>query len=313
MQKRRGSGLAFSFVLLRPATHVFHPSPQEEDLLHQDYPDRSRTARTEGHGFSQATKSHQIKQGADFSPRPYNLPMKTFSARETVWLQELDGIELAGFNRRALALTIDGILAFLLLSLCLSLGALAYFGISRLTGHHPTFSDVSSISTAAEKAADADEHSDDPQKHKTYYTFTDSEIHHTILGDAINLFTDIVLPVLYFGIFLWQGNGRTPGKRLMKIRVVSLVHTRISFWHAVERALGYGAAALEGGFGFIQYFIHPYRRCAQDRLAETIVVTERSYQQKFPPTQPTPPESETAPPIDLHPVTPPTSTTNSPR
>ena len=34
---------------------------------------------------------------------------------------------------------------------------------------------------------------------------------------------------------------------------------------------------LEGGFGFVQFFIHPYRRCAQDRLAETIVVTERSY------------------------------------
>jgi hypothetical protein len=49
-------------------------------------------------------------------------------------------------------------------------------------------------------------------------------------------------------------------------------------WHAVERALGYGAAALELGFGFVQFFIHPYRRCAQDRLAETIVVTERSYQ-----------------------------------
>jgi len=42
--------------------------------------------------------------------------------------------------------------------------------------------------------------------------------------------------------------------------------------------LGYGAAALELGFGFVQFFIHPYRRCAQDRLAETIVVTERSYQ-----------------------------------
>jgi len=52
----------------------------------------------------------------------------------------------------------------------------------------------------------------------------------------------------------------------------------LSFWHCVERALGYGAAALEAGFGFIQFFIHPYRRCAQDRLAETIVVTERGYQ-----------------------------------
>jgi hypothetical protein len=63
----------------------------------------------------------------------------------------------------------------------------------------------------------------------------------------------------------------------MRIRVVSLVHRHLTFWHSVERALGYGAAALEGGFGFIQFFIHPYRRCAQDRLAETIVVSERGY------------------------------------
>ena len=68
----------------------------------------------------------------------------------------------------------------------------------------------------------------------------------------------------------------------MKIRVVSLVHPHMTFWHSVERALGYGAAALEGGFGFIQYFLHPYHRCAQDRLAETIVVTEGSYRAAFP-------------------------------
>jgi uncharacterized RDD family membrane protein YckC len=88
---------------------------------------------------------------------------------------------------------------------------------------------------------------------------------------------DILVPVLYFGLFTWRGKGRTPGKRLMRIRVVSLVHRHLTFWHSIERALGYGAAALEGGFGFVQYFIHPYRRCAQDRLAETIVVTELSY------------------------------------
>jgi hypothetical protein len=58
--------------------------------------------------------------------------------------------------------------------------------------------------------------------------------------------------------------------------------------------LGYRAALLEGGFGFAQFFLHPYRRCAQDRLAETIVVTERSYQQKFPAQLGTPPEADTA-------------------
>jgi len=80
--------------------------------------------------------------------------------------------------------------------------------------------------------------------------------------------------ILYFGLIAWKTNGLTPGKRLLHIRIVSLVHDRITLWQAVERALGYGASFLEGGFGFIQYFIHPNRCCVHDRIAETIVVKD---------------------------------------
>lgn len=81
--------------------------------------------------------------------------------------------------------------------------------------------------------------------------------------------------VLYFGLTTYWGNGRTPGKRLCKIRVVSLTEERITLWTAIERALGYGASALELGFGFLQFFLHPNRRTVHDRIAETIVVDER--------------------------------------
>ncbi|HLM59404.1 MAG TPA: RDD family protein [Pyrinomonadaceae bacterium] len=84
----------------------------------------------------------------------------------------------------------------------------------------------------------------------------------------------ILFVVLYFGLSTYLGNGKTPGKWLMGIRVVSLAHERMSLWHSFERALGYGASALEFGFGFIQYFIHPNRRTVHDRIAETIVVKE---------------------------------------
>jgi uncharacterized RDD family membrane protein YckC len=84
----------------------------------------------------------------------------------------------------------------------------------------------------------------------------------------------LVFVVLYFGLSTYLGNGRTPGKWLLGIRVVSLAHERMSLWHSFERALGYGASALEFGFGFIQYFIHPNRRTVHDRIAETIVVKE---------------------------------------
>jgi len=84
----------------------------------------------------------------------------------------------------------------------------------------------------------------------------------------------IVYLVLFFGLSMYIGNGKTIGKRLLHIRVVSLVHRRMSLWHSVERALGYGASALELGFGFLQYFIHPNRRTVHDRITETIVVRD---------------------------------------
>lgn len=84
----------------------------------------------------------------------------------------------------------------------------------------------------------------------------------------------LVYLVLFFGLSCYIGNGKTIGKRIMHIRVVSLVHHRMSLWHSVERALGYGASGLELGFGFVQYFIHPNRRTVHDRMAETIVIRE---------------------------------------
>jgi uncharacterized RDD family membrane protein YckC len=94
-----------------------------------------------------------------------------------------------------------------------------------------------------------------------------------ILAFGANWYS-IVWFVLYFGIALYFGKGKSPGKWLMRIRVVSLVHPHLSLWHSVERALGYGASLLEGGFGFFQYFLHPNCRTVHDRIAETIVIRD---------------------------------------
>ena len=48
--------------------------------------------------------------------------MKLFSARETELLRELDGLELAGFWRRAVAFLIDCFLMAILLSVLTTLG-----------------------------------------------------------------------------------------------------------------------------------------------------------------------------------------------
>jgi hypothetical protein len=86
---------------------------------------------------------------------------------------------------------------------------------------------------------------------------------------------NIVVVVLYWGLANYFGNGRTPGKWVARTRAVSLTSARLGRWQSIERSLGYGAAILEGGLGFLQFFWDRNRMCAQDRLAETVVVDER--------------------------------------
>jgi uncharacterized RDD family membrane protein YckC len=84
----------------------------------------------------------------------------------------------------------------------------------------------------------------------------------------------LIATVVYFGLSTYFGNGKTLGKKLLKIRVVSITHPQMTLWQSIERSLGYAASLLEGGFGFIQFFINPNRRTVHDRIAETIVVDE---------------------------------------
>jgi uncharacterized RDD family membrane protein YckC len=86
---------------------------------------------------------------------------------------------------------------------------------------------------------------------------------------------NILVILLYWGVFNYFGNGRSPGKWVTRTRIASLMSERMGAWQSVERALGYGAAILECGLGFLQFFWDRNRMCAQDRLAETIVLDLR--------------------------------------
>jgi len=168
--------------------------------------------------------------------------MRKYSARETSRMDALDGIELADFHQRAAAFVIDAVLALMSIVTTITVAGLCVWLVRVVQGH---------------------------SEHAIYHLKFHSEFGKLAL--------ETVVPVLYFGAATYFGDGRTPGKRLTGIRVVSLVHKHMTLWHSIERALGYAAAALECGFGFAQFFIHPYRRTVQDRIAETIVVKEKSY------------------------------------
>jgi uncharacterized RDD family membrane protein YckC len=104
---------------------------------------------------------------------------------------------------------------------------------------------------------------------------------------------NVIALVVYFGLLAYWWSGQTIGKRLLRIRAVSLIGDRITLWQSVERALGYGASMLEGGFGFVQYFLHGNHCCVHDRIAETIVVKEpRSVKVNATPQENETPQSE---------------------
>jgi uncharacterized RDD family membrane protein YckC len=107
-----------------------------------------------------------------------------------------------------------------------------------------------------------------------------SVTHMDVEGDKLSEFTKntlqaifISVPLLYFSLMIFFTNGITLGKKLLKLRVISLYHHRIGFWHSVERSLGYAASSLEMGLGFIQAFWNPNRMSLHDKIAETIVVS----------------------------------------
>ncbi len=82
----------------------------------------------------------------------------------------------------------------------------------------------------------------------------------------------IIWPTIYFTLNVFFFKGRTFGKWICRLRIVSLYHHHVGFWHCVERSLGYVASTLEFGLGFIQAAWNHNRMALHDKIAETIVV-----------------------------------------
>jgi uncharacterized RDD family membrane protein YckC len=163
-----------------------------------------------------------------------------FNPHETARAESLAGAPLASFHQRLFAILID---FFLVFATYLPAAALLQYLIQERLHIHEDFYRSAHIRESFDLQA--------------------------LLEVAWTLWL-----VLYFGLFVWKTNGFTPGKRLLRIRILSLTHQRISFWQSIERALGYGASALEAGLGFLQYFLYPNHCCVHDRIAETIVVKD---------------------------------------
>jgi len=81
---------------------------------------------------------------------------------------------------------------------------------------------------------------------------------------------------VYFSLFLAGWRGRTPGKRLFRLRVVRLDHRPLTLWVAFERFAGYAAGLATGLLGFVQVFWDANRQGVHDKIVGTVVIDERS-------------------------------------
>lgn len=77
---------------------------------------------------------------------------------------------------------------------------------------------------------------------------------------------------LYFTAFLVLWRGQTPGKRLLRLRVIRLDGRRIGWWSAFSRFGGYSACLATGLLGFLQIFWDRNRQGLHDKLVDTVVV-----------------------------------------
>lgn len=85
---------------------------------------------------------------------------------------------------------------------------------------------------------------------------------------------------LYFIICLAWWEGQTPGKKLLKLKVVRLNGKPLRLWHSFERFGGYAAGFATGLLGFFQVYWDPNRQAIHDKIAGTVVLDMREKRRK---------------------------------
>ena len=84
----------------------------------------------------------------------------------------------------------------------------------------------------------------------------------------------LVIPVGYHWYFWTRRDGQTPGKFVLKIRVIKADGTPLTDTDAVIRAIGYNVSSIICGLGYIWAIFDKNNQTWHDKLARTYVVTK---------------------------------------
>lgn len=81
-----------------------------------------------------------------------------------------------------------------------------------------------------------------------------------------------VIGLIYYWYFLSRQNGQTPGKNVMKIRVVKVDGSPLSDTDAILRYIGYLINSAVFGLGWIWAFFDSNQQGLHDKIVNTYVV-----------------------------------------
>ena len=173
----------------------------------------------------------------------------------------------AGFFRRFLAFMTDNLIIMLI-------SLIVFFSLSELSaarrGEKGEFSRMLSALKKGEPVVigmpkthpPAETKTSDDQKKKTFF----------IGGEKFNLIFEFLIGYVYYVMFFRFG-GRTPGKRLFRLRVIDMAgRPRLGWYQALERAHGYAASTLLAFLGFLQVLWDHDGLTMHDKLAATTVI-----------------------------------------
>jgi uncharacterized RDD family membrane protein YckC len=92
------------------------------------------------------------------------------------------------------------------------------------------------------------------------------------VDEVFNLIKEYFISLLYFVLFFRSG-GRTPGKRIFRLRVVDLEgRPRLGWYQCFERAHGYVCSGLFASLGFWQVLWNKQGLTMHDKIADTTVI-----------------------------------------
>lgn len=141
---------------------------------------------------------------------------------------------------------------------------------ARNTANQQKLAVADTVTAVKEKVAETK-----PSKTKSE-TSEPKEIEYSIVKQIKALIDDLGIGIgwtaLYFTVFTALWRGQTPGKKLLRIRVLQLNGKPLTMMDSFGRYGGYGAGIATGLFGFLQIVWDPNRQAMHDKISSTVVV-----------------------------------------